>query len=156
MTPLCIFSLITEWSSLLMKEEGKGRIRIGQRSPRTQLPEDSLLAFPSPSPQRSLSLDPGSSIGVFFNMQIWPGMGLSPPAWTSALKMTPWGLRMKCDWRKSVRTENSLRLQGLLCSTITLHWGHCLPSLQKFVYFLRHLAQKSVLTGPMRQRPLLC
>ena len=34
-------------------------------------------------------------------------MGLSPSAWTSALKMTPWGLRMKCAWRNWVRTENS-------------------------------------------------
>ena len=36
-----------------------------------------------------------------------PRYGISPPSWTSALKRTSWGLRMKCVWRKWVRTEKS-------------------------------------------------
>ena len=74
MTALCIFSLITERNPLLMREEVKGRIRTGQRSPSTLIPEDSLVAFLSAPHQRSLTLDTGSNTDDFLKCkfdQVW-------------------------------------------------------------------------------------
>ena len=74
MTALCIFSFITERNPLLMREEVKGRIRTGQRSPTTLMPEDSLVAFPFAPHQRSLTLDTGSNTDDFLKSkfdQVW-------------------------------------------------------------------------------------